>query len=480
MAQKTRKQLQNLFKQGAKPSGDDFSNFVESTFNIKDDGLEKPVGADAPLKIISYGAEENLLDFYTGNSHSWRLNQKPSAAETAGLNFENAAGSSKLFIASSSGNVGVSTTSPKAKLHILQSGNADALRIDDTENDTTPFLIDKDGNVGIRTTSPGATLDVNGSARATFFVGNGTNITGLSATKITTGTLSASVIPNLSASKITSDTLSASRIPNLSATKITSGRLYAVRIPSLSANKITTGTLNAARIPSLLASKITSGTLAGSLTITSGGKVGIGTTNPGAKLEVMGSGSTIVDLLVNGRIRSNNNDGGLWVSDDRFVGGLSTNKIGIYNNGAWRLTVLNDGKVGIGTNSPGQKLQVSGNVKVSGKLYVKNDLSVPGGEEDLRMLRGIINTSGSVRDGEGFTSNRPSTGIYDITFTPKFSDNPAASVTQIFEGLNKAGGNTLDNTTIVYIDENYMRVKTGMSTGAVSSRRFTFIVIGPR
>ncbi|MGH3922011.1 MAG: tail fiber domain-containing protein, partial [Pseudonocardiaceae bacterium] len=82
------------------------------------------------------------------------------------------------------------------------------------------------------------------------------------------------------------------------------------------------------------------------------GNVGIGTTKPAAKLEISGGGRDNVDLLVNGRLRSNNNDGGLWIAEDRFVGGHSTNQIGFFNAGTWHLTVLPTGHVGIGTTAP--------------------------------------------------------------------------------------------------------------------------------
>ncbi len=112
----------------------------------------------------------------------------------------------------------------------------------------------------------------------------------------------------------------------------------------------------------------------GRFVVQDSGNVGVGTASPGAKLEVAGGGGTSVDLVVNGRLRSNNNDGGLWVASDRFVGGFDTNKIGFWNNNAWRLAVLNNGNVGVGTASPGAKLEVAGGGGTSVDLVVNGRL----------------------------------------------------------------------------------------------------------
>jgi len=62
------------------------------------------------------------------------------------------------------GNIGIATTSPTAKVHIIQTDDdTDAFRIDDADSDNTPFVIDKDGRVGIGTASPGSKLEIKSS-----------------------------------------------------------------------------------------------------------------------------------------------------------------------------------------------------------------------------------------------------------------------------------------------------------------------------
>jgi endosialidase-like protein len=133
--------------------------------------------------------------------------------------------------------------------------------------------------------------------------------------------------------------------------------------------------------------------LAGSLTVD--GNVGVGTASPGAKLEVAGGGGLSVDLLVNGRLRSNNNDGGLWVAGDRLVGGFDTNKIGFYNANAWRFAVLNNGYVGIGTTTPSAMLTVNGDLTfAAAPTTIRADggrLHITGGE-----ILYLLNKSGVV------------------------------------------------------------------------------------
>ena len=64
------------------------------------------------------------------------------------------------------------------------------------------------------------------------------NISGISGSKITSGTVAAARIDNLDGSKITSGTVAAARIDNLSASMITSGTLSGDRLDNISDSKI--------------------------------------------------------------------------------------------------------------------------------------------------------------------------------------------------------------------------------------------------
>ncbi|MFK8184555.1 MAG: hypothetical protein AB8B99_14370 [Phormidesmis sp.] len=113
-------------------------------------------------------------------------------------------------------------------------------------------------------------------------------------------------------------------------------------------------------------------TLAGPLTIeealTIKGPTGIGKDpDPDIQLDIAGKGGETVDLQVNGRLKSNSDDGGLWISDNRFVGGFE-DKLGLWNGEDWQLTVQKDGNVGIGTTHPKVTLEVAGDIS-SGPLY---------------------------------------------------------------------------------------------------------------
>lgn len=106
------------------------------------------------------------------------------------------------------------------------------------------------------------------------------------------------------------------------------------------------------------------------VTVQQSGNVGIGTTSPGAKLDV--NGDVYISPNTAGKntfILSTNasNDARLLMRSD------TTTKVDIQANGA---SYFNGGNVGIGTTSPNTKLQVSGSVSVGGYNAVYSGTNV--------------------------------------------------------------------------------------------------------
>jgi hypothetical protein len=115
---------------------------------------------------------------------------------------------------------------------------------------------------------------------------------------------------------------------------------------------------------------IFSGLISGS-SATIGGNVGIGTSSPAYKLDIIGRM----------RVRSDGvASAGHWLTDntgttDVFTGLLgvsSTDSWGVYSAGSWRLVVKNGGNVGIGTTNPTAIFHVASN---AGMYYTNTDFA---------------------------------------------------------------------------------------------------------
>ena len=199
---KDRSALKGYFTKGAILTEANFTDLLDTMLNQVDDNISTL--PDGPLKIISTGAEEGLLDFYYIENNEeklgWQVKQKPGGK--SGLSVGDSA-ASRLFIESSSGNIGLGTTSPKAKLQIVggaimpdagstetsgllfppdpsggsgdrawmryyaRSGEAMTLEIG-TSNDTNDHIaLMPSGAVGIGSTTPIAKLDVQESRSGT-------------------------------------------------------------------------------------------------------------------------------------------------------------------------------------------------------------------------------------------------------------------------------------------------------------------------
>jgi hypothetical protein len=167
------------------------------------------------------------------------------------------------------------------------------------------------------------------------------------------------------------------------------------------------------------------------------GRVGIGTAAPQSLLHVNGTiqwGGTL------SRFAHSAQDGlGLFVEQTGNSAatspiGFQTSKSGDAanysqffidpNNGfSFRTLGTGNGNVGIGTATPAAKLDVRGNVKMgtSGEIFAT------GGEENLRIVRGLVDSDGTRLEGSGFQVAHTSTGLYSITFDTPFADRPVVT-----------------------------------------------------
>jgi hypothetical protein len=99
------------------------------------------------------------------------------------------------------------------------------------------------------------------------------------------------------------------------------------------------------------------------LSITGGGNIGIGSSSPAYKLDVVGSvySSNYFSVLTAATYGPSDNSAAMQVFGSTGSGGL-TNTIKFVTGGSERARIASDGNVGIGTSNPVQKLHVVGAV----------------------------------------------------------------------------------------------------------------------
>ena len=167
------------------------------------------------------------------------------------------------------------------------------------------------------------------------------------------------------------------------------------------------------------------------LSLSRAGYVGIGTTSPATPLDLQGGNWNVAgsegDFRIGNasyRLKIGVATGGGGAGDTRIYASGGSSRLILGSNTNDVLSVVGT-TVGIGTASPGAKLDVRGDVKLgsTGQYFAT------GGDENLRILRGIVNTTGGIYTGTGFTITHTGTGTYTITFNPPFSDAPALTIT---------------------------------------------------
>jgi hypothetical protein len=209
------------------------------------------------------------------------------------------------------------------------------------------------------------------------------------------------------------------------------------------------------------------------------GKVGIGTTTPGVPLHIASDTEAVMVLQDPGPASTQAGYVSFWNGTP-----TETAWVGFGTPGSPHFSVVNArsggniallpfaGNVGIGTTAPTAKLEVHGDIR----LGTSGQFRAAAGEENLRMLRGTIGTTGNVIRGSGFTAIEQSPAKYLITYNVPFPSTPSVTATSFH-----IGGDA----------RRFMMILSSSSTSALIagyhpndgtslSSQFDFTVIGPR
>ncbi|MDB6025916.1 MAG: hypothetical protein JWM68_2139, partial [Verrucomicrobiales bacterium] len=288
----------------------------------------------------------------------------------------------------------------------LSSTNFSSLAASDG-SPATALIVDANGNVGIGTNAPVSALHVNGTVTATSFVGNGSLLTGLSVTNL-------SSLAAADGSPATALIVDANGNVGIGTNAPAS---------ALHVNGAVTATSfvgNGSALTNISTLSASDGSPAVAVSVDNTGRVGIGTSSPTSDLTV-GAGINQTVITVNG---TNNAYTGLNLQsagvEKWFVGFASSNAFIIRRNSTEDIVVINNssGTVGLGRTAASNKLEVEGNTsKTTAGAWLANSdqrikqeiATVPHALETLNKVRLV-----SFRYTDDYRAAHP--GIVDRTY----------------------------------------------------------------
>lgn len=196
-----------------------------------------------------------------------------------------------------------------------------------------------------------------------------------------------------------------------------------------------------------------------------GGYVGIGTTSPGYKLQVAGNGYFSSDLTSGGRISATGYTCELYLDSGASYSTITSYGSGVYkdlwirtlsssSDGVWIKST--SGNVGIGTASPGYKLEVNGSFAATTKSFVIKHPTKEGkklrygsleGPENGVYVRGKLKGINTIElpdywtklvDPESITVNLTPIGSHQKLYVEKIEDNVVyiANENLLSKGIN--------------------------------------------
>lgn len=350
----------------------------ETTFLLNNFGVQGAVDGGSLLRMYNNAGTQTVsIDARLGSTRNTFL----SAGNDMWFN----TGGTERMRIDSSGNVGIGTSSPNEKLHVLSTGKS-AIRIDDTgtarfaqlefgtssqefsissqANTPYPITFKLDnaermritgvGNVGIGTSSPNSKVEV---------IGDQLLVAGLAGT----GQIGIQ-IKGFPLSEIPSAQVQGYIASGTSAIGANGDLLIAPRTTVATSIRFITGTTPTERVR-----------------VDGSGNVGIGTSSPDSKLHIESSvaGESLIFTNTNTDVNANNKFGltiresgvdQIYLRYRRDGTGVAeliqrnNSSLVFGTDNTERMRIAASGNVGIGTSSPGANLQVAGNALFGGTL----------------------------------------------------------------------------------------------------------------
>lgn len=217
------------------------------------------------------------------------------------------------------------------------------------------------------------------------------------------------------------------------------------------------------------------GTGISAVSVDNNGNVGIGTTTPGHSVSIAKPAPTLAlqdtdsttDQVGYVSFRDSGNIERAWIG----YGSAGDPDLSIINarpSGDIILNTFGGGNIGIGTASPASKLEVRGDIRMG----AQGQLFAASGDENLRMLRGIVQTTGAPFSGSGWTSSRASTGRYNVSYNTFFTDVP----------IVVAMAGSLNGVIVTVVNDNAAgcQLVTRDASGTLIDAAVRFVVMGAR
>ena len=353
------------------------------------------IGTDSPAnRLVVETSTAGDYAALINNTHSttgYGLLARTASTGTSAYALAARAGASDIFVVRADGNVGIGTTSPQSLLHLTHANPillleeidqiADAKRWgiqSETSilkfrafNDALTTAVDvvsmtRTGNVGIGATSPASKLNVASTGANAYSptLDSASNMKGIR------NVLTSNADDMVGIYFATGSSTTGTHWSGITGSRSDNASHWGTQLNFYTHNNDVANLNHATQ----------------KMVIKGNGNIGIGNDDPGAKLDVKGNYGDVIKAVSGSQNITTNfvaPSTGSGLNSIISTGGklnIGTSDAQIFNlttNSLSRISILSDGKVGIGTTSPSQKLEVAGSVAVTGTNVTVANASNP-------------------------------------------------------------------------------------------------------